>query len=184
MPSVEASPGFVSLSEIEMSNPYEDFEYLADFLPEEGESVIISRRRGQLVCESYLDSMSSYSPQPSVVDRELYGRLVMVNAKLKRLWQNPVIIAVLMFYWLSVTTHRFLGLGWGGWYLDLGLALVVGVTCYQYILHVQKNYFMLTVCPALQKWMVEHQLDKYTLVAWLSAHRNFSALRNALTRWT
>ena len=39
-----------------MNNPYEDLEYLAEFLPEEGESVIVTRRRGQLVCESYFET--------------------------------------------------------------------------------------------------------------------------------
>jgi len=167
-----------------MNNPYEDLEYLAEFLPDEGESVVITRRRGQLVCESYLDSLPTPAASSGLVDRELYGRLTMVDTRLRLLWQTPVIIAVLSFYWLSVLTHRLLAVGWTGWYLDLGLALILGVAGYALIQHRRRRYFLDTVCPLLQKWMLDHQIDKYTLIAWLTTHRNLSALKSALTRWT
>lgn len=168
-----------------MNNPYEDLEYLSEFLPEEGESVIISRRRGQLVCESYLEPMhSQYTNGPALIDRELYGRLTMADTRLRVIWQAPAIVAVLTFYLMSLTVHRMLSVGWSGWYLDLGLALLIGVTCYHFIQSQRRRYFLTTVCPALQKWMLDHQLDKYTLIAWLTMHRNLSALKEALTRWT
>lgn len=167
-----------------MNNPYEDLEYLAEFLPEEGESVVISRRRGQLVCESYFEPMSGYTPQQSLVDRELYGRLAVVNARLQAQWQTPALITALLFYWLSVASYRLAGLNWSAWQHGLGLAIVMAFACYVYVQWSTRRYFVSQVCPQLQKWMSEHQLDKYTLIAWLTMHRNLSALRRALTYWT
>ncbi|MBB03791.1 MAG: hypothetical protein CMJ47_14195 [Planctomyces sp.] len=171
--------------EVLMNNPYEELEYLADFLPDEGESVIVSRRRGQLVCESYFEPMTSSSnTQSQQIDRELYGRLSTVESRLRLLWQTPAMVSVLSFYWVCVVLHRVFELGWSAWYLDLGLGMMILVGCYQYVQYQRRRYFLESVCPALQKWMVEHQLDKYTLIAWLTAHRNLSTLRDALTRWT
>ncbi len=167
-----------------MNNPYEDLEYLAEFLPEEGESVIVTRRRGQLVCESYFETHPTPPAQAGLIDREFYGRLTTIDTRLRILWHTPAIIAVLTYYWACVAFHRGFGLGWSAWYLDLGLALIVGVTCLGYIQQRRKHYFLNAICPALQKWMIDHQLDKYTLIAWLATHRNLATLRQALTRWT
>jgi len=168
-----------------MNNPYEELEYLADFLPDEGEAVIVSRRRGQLVCETYFEPMTtSNSSQGQQIDRELYGRLSMVESRLKLLWQTPAMVSVLAFYWVCVVLHRVFELGWSAWYLDLGLGMMIVAGCYHYVQYQRRRYFLEAVCPALQKWMVDHQLDKYTLIAWLTAHRNLSTLREALTRWT
>jgi hypothetical protein len=166
------------------NNPYEDLEYLAEFLPEEGESVIVTRRRGQLVCETFFESMPQTASQTGLVDRELYGRLATLDAKMRVLWQTPVVMTVLATYWACVTLHRGLGLGWNGWYLDVGLMLIAGVACLRFIQRRQRRYFLTQVCPALQKWMIDYQIDKYSLIAWLTTHRNLVTLRHALTRWT
>ena len=69
-----------------MSTPFEELEYLSDYLPEEGESVIVTRRAGELVCESgpggrYGDGL---------LDPELYGRLVQWNLRLSSLSVLPI----------------------------------------------------------------------------------------------
>ena len=66
-----------------MNNPYEDLEYLAEFLPEEGESVIVTRRRGQLVCESYFETHATPPAQAGLIDREFYGRLTTIETSLQ-----------------------------------------------------------------------------------------------------
>jgi hypothetical protein len=38
-----------------MATPFEELEYLADQLPEEGESIIVTRMYGELVCQQYVE---------------------------------------------------------------------------------------------------------------------------------
>ncbi len=167
-----------------MNSPFEDLEYLADFLPEEGESVIVSRRRGQLVCESYSEP-TPFSPAPTGrIDRELFGRMTTMNTRLRNLQIGPILVTLLSCYWLCVIMHRFFALGWAGWYLDLGLALLMGVSCYLYVQFRQRKYFLEMVCPLMKQLMMDHQLEKYSLIAYLAQHRNLSTLACAFTRWT
>ncbi len=165
-----------------MNNPFEDLEYLADFLPEEGESVIMSRRRGQLICETYLEPAPVVPP--GIIDRELFGRMTTINTRLKNLKIGPILIAVLGSYWMCVTMHRVFTLGWSGWYLDLGLGLLIGISCYLYVQFRQRKYFLEIVCPIMKQLMRDHQLEKYSLIAYLSQHQNLSSLASAFTRWT
>lgn len=167
-----------------MNSPFEELEYLADFLPEEGESVVMTRRRGQLVCEAYLEPASMPMPHPGAVDRELSGRMTMINSRLKYLKNGPVLVTILSYYWMCVLMHRLFVLGWSGWYLDLGLGLLMGVSCYLYVQFRQRKYFLELVCPLMKQLMQDHQLDKYSLIAYLSKHQNLSTLASAFTRWT
>ncbi len=167
-----------------MNSPFEDLEYLADFLPEEGESVIMSRRRGQLVCETYLEPTPFPSTPPGRIDRELFGRMTTINTRLRNLKIGPVLVTLLSYYWLCVMMHRVFSLGWAGWYLDLGLGLLMSVSCYLYVQFRQRKYFLEIVCPLMKQLMQDHQLEKYSLIAYLSQHRNLSTLASAFTRWT
>ena len=125
-----------------MSSPFEELEYLADFLPEEGESVVVSRRRGQLVCETLLEPSPFTSVPSSQIDRGLFGRLATINARLKNLKTGPILVTLLSCYWICVVMHRFFAIGWSGWYLDLGLGLLMGVACYLYVQYRQRKYFL------------------------------------------
>lgn len=167
-----------------MSSPFEELEYLADFLPEEGESVVVSRRRGQLVCETLLEPSPFTSTPSSQIDRGLFGRLATINARLKNLKTGPILVTLLSCYWICVVMHRFFAIGWSGWYLDLGLGLLMGVACYLYVQYRQRKYFLEIICPLMKQLMQDHQLEKYSLIAYLSQHRNLSSLASAFTRWT
>ncbi|MBL4886051.1 MAG: hypothetical protein JKY95_16145 [Planctomycetaceae bacterium] len=167
-----------------MNSPFEDLEYLADFLPEEGESVLMTRRRGQLVCETYIEPASSQAASTASVDRELFGRMTTISARLNQLKTGPILVTVLSYYWMCVLMHRTLNLGWSGWYLDLGLGLLLGVSCYLFVQFRQRKYFLEIVCPLMKQLMQDHQLDKYSLIAYLSQYRNLTTLASAFTRWT
>ena len=55
-----------------MNSPFEELEYLADYLPDEGEAVIVVRKDGELVCEAF--QREKY--QEGITDPEFYGRLI------------------------------------------------------------------------------------------------------------
>ena len=92
-----------------MSTPFEELEYLADFLPEEGESVIVSRNHGELVCENF----QKERPLDEMASPEFYGHLVHANERLNSLVARPVWISTLAWFWVCVLIHKVFGLGWG-----------------------------------------------------------------------
>lgn len=167
-----------------MNNPYEDLEYLSENLPDEGESVIISRRRGQLVCEPFMDSQTSSESTAGVINREFYGRLVATNAKLRHFWSRPLILALLLIYAVSIGMQQFFHLGWSDWVLYLAAATVILVSVGSLVRFRQRIYFRSIVCPLLQQLMSDHQIDKYSLIAYLSTQRQLGPLYVAMTRWT
>ncbi|MFH1303129.1 MAG: hypothetical protein ABIK07_18865 [Planctomycetota bacterium] len=161
-----------------MSTPFEELEYLADFLPDEGESVLVSRSQGELVCENFqkdrsLDEMAS---------PEFYGHLVHANERLNSLVARPVWIATLVWFWVCVLMHESLELGWGGWYLDLGLGLVAIAASYAAIRLRQDRYFKQEVRPTLNRQMYGSNLSKYALVGVIRQRPELRTLLNTLSR--
>mgnify|MGYP003630157244 FL=1 len=161
-----------------MSTPFEELEYLADFLPDEGESVLVSRSQGELVCENFqkdrsLDEMAS---------PEFYGHLVHANERLNALVARPVWIATLVWFWVCVLIHKTLVLGWGGWYLDLGLGLIAMAASYAAIRLRQDHYFKQEVRPTLNRQMYGSNLSKYALVGVIRQRPELRTLLNTLSR--
>src|SRR5579872_7257162 len=118
-----------------MTTPFEDLEYLADYLPDEGEAVIVARRGGELICEP----LRQDSPQERALDAELYGRLVQANERLNAVGALPIWGAALLCFSLCVAVHKFTGIGWSGWYIDLGIALLILGGCYSWIQYHQRH---------------------------------------------
>ena len=55
-----------------MFTPFEELEYVAEYLPEEGESVLISRKDGELVCQPW----RTEGLRDGIEEAPLYGLLV------------------------------------------------------------------------------------------------------------
>lgn len=172
--------------------PFEELEFLADYLPDEGEAVLLSRRRGELVCESYADgpekSVVTAAPQSpklkGISDASLYGRLLQASERIRTcVWSN-IWFGVLTFYGLCVCMHLATGLGWQGWYFDLGIGLIVGCLTALGIRFQQKLLFIRDICPMLEQIMLEQQIDRFELMASMRQHRDLLPLLNAILRWT
>lgn len=161
-----------------MSTPFEELEYLADFLPDEGESVIVSRSHGELTCENFqkersLDEMAS---------PEFYGHLVHANERLNSLIARPVWVSTLSWFWACVLMHNYFGLGWESWYLDLGLALVAMAASFVAIRLRQDFYFKKEVRPTLNRQMYGSNLSKYALVGVIRQRPELRTLLDTLSR--
>ncbi|KAA0140927.1 MULTISPECIES: hypothetical protein [Gimesia] len=161
-----------------MSTPFEELEYLADFLPEEGESVIVSRNHGELVCENF----QKERPLDEMASPEFYGHLVHANERLNALVARPVWIALLTWFWACVLIHRQMELSWDGWYLDLGLGLVAMAVCYAAIRFRQDRYFKDEVRPTLNRQMYGSNLSKYALVGVIRQRPELRTLLDTLSR--
>lgn len=161
-----------------MSTPFEELEYLADFLPEEGESVIVSRNHGELVCENF----QKERPLDEMASPEFYGHLVHANERLNALVARPVWIALLTWFWACVLIHRQMELSWDGWYLDLGLGLVAMAVCYASIRFRQDRYFKDEVRPTLNRQMYGSNLSKYALVGVIRQRPELRTLLDTLSR--
>ncbi|MCR9233972.1 MAG: hypothetical protein NXI29_23480 [bacterium] len=151
---------------------------MADFLPEEGESVIVSRNHGELVCENF----QKERPLDEMASPEFYGHLVHANERLNALVARPVWIALLTWFWACVLIHRQMELSWDGWYLDLGLGLVAMAVCYAAIRFRQDRYFKDEVRPTLNRQMYGSNLSKYALVGVIRQRPELRTLLDTLSR--
>lgn len=161
-----------------MSTPFEELEYLADFLPEEGESVIVSRNHGELICENF----QKERPLDEMASPEFYGHLVHANERLNYLVARPIWISTLVWFWVCVLIHKVFDLGWGGWYLDLGFALVAMAASYAAIRLRQDRYFKQEVRPTLNRQMYGSNLSKYALVGVIRQRPELRTLLDTLSR--
>ncbi|MCH9653840.1 MAG: hypothetical protein K0U86_12135 [Planctomycetes bacterium] len=161
-----------------MSTPFEELEYLADFLPDEGESVIVSRNQGELICENFQKERAL----DEIASPDFYGHLVHANERLSSLIARPIWIATLIWFWACVMIHKTFGLGWEGWYLDLGLALVAMAASYAAIRLRQDRYFKQEVRPTLNRQMYGSNLSKYALVGVIRQRPELRTLLDTLSR--
>lgn len=161
-----------------MSTPFEELEYLADFLPDEGESVIVSRSQGELVCENFQKERSL----DELASPDFYGHLVHANERLNSLVARPLWISTLIWFWVCVLIHTFFGLGWSFWYLDLGLALVALAASYAVIRLRQDRYFKSDIRPTLNRQMYGSNLSKYALVGVIRQRPELRTLLDTLSR--
>jgi len=161
-----------------MSTPFEELEYLADFLPDEGESVIVSRSQGELVCENFQKERSV----DEIASPDFYGHLVHANERLSSLVARPIWVSTLIWFWVCVLIHKTFELGWGYWYLDLGLALVAMAASYAVIRLRQDRYFKQEVRPTLNRQMYGSNLSKYALVGVIRQRAELRTLLDTLSR--
>jgi hypothetical protein len=162
-----------------MLTPFEELEYLAEFIPDEGESVMISRQGGELHCEPVGDD----DFRSGVEDVELYGRLVQANERLNAQGSVPLWTTAFALVAVAILIYRIVGLGWSEWYLfpALGLAALFG--CFHWIRARQRRLFDLTIRPMLQREAMARHVTLYALMAGVRQHAEFRTLLDELVRW-
>jgi hypothetical protein len=160
-----------------MNSPFEELEYLADHLPDEGEAVVLVRRDGELVCEPY-----AREPQRSGIDPEFYGRLVQANERLDAQGAVPLWTAAVVVFWLCVALHKAVGLGWQWWSLDAGLLLLGVLGCFVWIRHRQYWLYRREVLPMLAAQFRRRRLDRFAVIGAIRQQRELRTLLDLMTR--
>ena len=145
-----------------MRTPYEELEYLSDFLPDEGESVVVTRRSGELHCESMIGE-SNASVEP-LIQSDFYGRLVTANEQLKQLAIAPVASSVIFAFSGCVGIHRLGGIGISGWYLDVGLLLLTVIGCLAWIRQRQVYVYRTQIHLTVERELIRTGLDRFRLI--------------------
>lgn len=162
-----------------MSSPYEELEQLADQLPEEGESLLVSRRGGELVCEP----VPQESVRAGLTDAELYGRLVQANERLESLSRLPLWSMAALLFLVSVGFHWLSGIDWRGWWVDVA-ALFVGVfVSTRWIQIRQWRYFQTRIMPGLEHAIRQRHLKKFVFLGAVRQHAELRTLMDLLVHW-
>lgn len=161
-----------------MLTPYEELEYLADYLPEEGESVVVTRRGGELRCEP----LSSGDLRDGIEDAELYGRLVQANEQLNAQGALPLWTTALGLMLAGIVLFRGLHLGWGEWYLLPALGLLSLWGCFHWIRRRQQRCFDAVIRPALIRETRLRRISLFALLAGVRQHAEFRTLLDELVR--
>lgn len=163
-----------------MFSPYEELEYLADYLPDEGESVVVTRRGGELVCEPH----QPIGRIDALADPEFYGRLVHANERLTSLGSRPMWTTAIGLFWGCVFVHLGLGLGWQYWFVDVGLTLAAAVGCFRWIRRRQRQYYREKIQPSLEGEMVWRSIDRYVLMGALRQRGELRAMLDEIVAST
>ncbi len=164
-----------------MRTPFEELEYLADFLPDEGESVVITRRHGELVCEAY----PRETPTPKGLDDpEFFGRLVQANEQLRALAWLPLGCGMLAAFWGMLVFHLVTGFGWSMWYCDVAIAMLVGAGALLIVRTRREAFFHNVIRPMLAWQMRRCRIEKYALLGEVRRRPELKALWSELWRWT
>lgn len=161
-----------------MASPFEELEYLVDYLPAEGEAVLVRRRGGELVCEAY---QREARPGPPL-EPELYGRLVQANERLAACAIVPIWTCLLVLFWSCVAVHYVARLDWHGWVYDAILATTLLPICVVWIRRRQRTVFRKQVWPMFD-WQVRRRgVDRYAVLGLMRQHNELNTLANELSR--
>jgi len=161
-----------------MNTPFEDLEYLSDYLPDEGESVVVTRRGGELICHP----IQGESYREGVGDAELYGRLVLANERLSRLAATPLWTSLFLAFAVGVAFYQLSGVGWGGWYVALAIAsaaLLAGMT---WVSRRRRSAFEADVRPMLESQMRRRGLNRFALIGAIRQHPELATLLDEISR--
>lgn len=163
-----------------MFSPFEELEYIADFLPEDGESVVISREGGELHCKPF---------QPNdlcdgIQDAKLYGFLVQANERLASVGTFPIWVMVTGMIWLCIALFASGLMGWSQWYVVPGLSVPILYGCVAWIRQRQHRLFRLEILPALHRELYQRNISRYALLAGVRQHAEFRTLLDELIHWS
>jgi hypothetical protein len=196
-----------------MATPFEELEYLTENLPEEGESIVVSRMYGDLVCSPYQPEIKAvgmprnqvsapqiaaaqiYSthnmqaPQQHVFnsyipDERTYGQLIQLKLTMQQTFWLNLFPWAIGIYWMCVLSHLLTGNGWEGFYLDGGIILVGIFAAFSFARYRVWRCFQKAVFPVLRDIVVETKRDKFELVAGLRHFPELEPVTKALCRWT
>lgn len=177
-----------------MRTPYEELEYLANYLPDEGESVVVTRRSGDLVVErpSALEERirqthSQESERVSADDvqidnREFDGRLIQADARLRRLAIMPTWVIWIAAFWLCSAMHLMLASA-VAWTLTAGvlLAAALAVSCW---VRARRARLFRSEIRAMLAWQLRRcRLDRFATMSKMQGRNELSYLLSEMTRW-
>jgi len=163
-----------------MNTPFEDLEYLADYLPDEGESMLVSRRDGELVCEP----LARDAGREGITDPELYGRLVQANERLNMQGTLPLWVSLIGCFWFCVLFHVVTGIGWQGSFIDIGMVMMSMMAGYCWIRYRNRRLFQAEVLPMLEHEIRRRGLEKFSLIGAIRQHPEMRSLMDELSGWT
>ena len=149
-----------------MATPFEELEYLSDYLPDEGESVLISRRDGELVCLS----CASDGMRDGIADPELYGLLVECNERLSMRAGQPLWVTSFAAFAGLVMLFTVGGLGWSSWFVVPGAVFVGLWICYSWIRARQLRLFVHELRPRIEVALDDRAIDTHALIAGMRQH--------------
>ncbi len=163
-----------------MNTPFEDLEYLADYLPEEGETMIVSRRDGELVCEPFAHEAG----REGITDPEFYGRLVQASERLSMQGTMPLWVCLVTCFWCCVAFHLVTGIRWSGAFLDVGMAMMALMIGYCWIRARHQRMFQNEIRPMLEWEIRRRGLQKFTVIGAIRQHPEMRSLMDELSLWT
>ncbi|WP_092053970.1 hypothetical protein [Planctomicrobium piriforme] len=163
-----------------MFSPFEELEYLADYLPEEGEAVLITRESGELVCKPY----AANDLRDGVDDAELYGLLVQSNERLNRRGLLPLWLAATVIFFSAIILHGILGLSWHRWYLIPGVTILTLYGSLFWIRVRRNRLFRSEILPVIMRELGRRRIRPYSLLAGVRQHGELRTLMDELIRWT
>jgi hypothetical protein len=155
-----------------VSTPFEELEYLAEYLPDEGESVLISRKDGELVCEV----AGPAGLRDGIDEAELYGLLVECNERLSLRASQPLWVVSFVTFAGLVAVYTMAGLGWSSWFLAPGAAFVALWVCSTWIRARQSRLFMRELRPRIAAALDDRNIDAHSLVAGMRQHPELRTL--------
>ena len=162
-----------------MLSPFEELEYLSDYLPDEGEAVIVSRQAGELVCEPF----QKESLREGISDARLYGVLVQANERLNALGALPIWATIIGFFWACTALGVSGWLTWPQWYLVPGIALILLPLCIGWIRFRQRQRFNREVMPILERMLRTHRLDPHAFLGAIRQHEEMRTLLDEVIHW-
>ena len=149
-----------------MSTPFEELEYLSEYLPDEGESVLISRKNGELVCQA----AGSDGLRDGIDEAELYGLLVECNERLSMRAAQPLWVTSLVTFFGLVAVFIFGGLGWSSWFIVPGAIFLALWICYGWIRTRQLRFFARELRPRIDAALADRHITPHSLIAGLRQH--------------
>jgi len=163
-----------------MNTPFEDLEYLADYLPDEGEAMLVSRRDGELVCEPFAQETG----REGIADPEFYGRLIQASERLSMQSTLPLWVCLIGCFWGCVALHMLTGIGWVGAFFDIGLVMMALMGGYCWIRYRHQNMFRQEIRPMLEREIRRRSLQKYAVIGAIRQHPEMRSLMDELSLWT
>lgn len=149
-----------------MSTPFEELEYLSEYLPDEGESVLISRKDGELVCQA----AGADGLRDGIDEAELYGLLVECNERLSMRAAQPLWVTSLVTFSGLVVLFTLGGLGWSSWFVIPGAILLGLWICYAWIRMRQLRLFTRDLRPRIDAALADRHISRHSLIAGLRQH--------------
>jgi len=162
-----------------MSSPFEELEYVAEHLPEEGETVVIRRECGELVCQS----MNRSSLREGIEDAELYGLLVQANERLHAAGSLPLWLSLTSLMWVGISLHFFGVLDWSQWYVLPGLALPLLFGVFHWVRQRQHKLFRQSIRPVLSQELRRRGISPLALIGGVRQHGELRTILDELVEW-